>query len=410
MAGLLDVLAGMFGGQATPPQMQPNAQPESYQGTPMPQAPQQAQQMPQQQSGGLFSGGMRDTLRNLAPAIAMIDPRNQQMGMAMMAINQNRQKLAAGQAQQNRTVQHLISQGVDPEEAAVIVSDPELMRSWFGERAKAGKPDWQITEIYDEQGRPKKVLIDKNNPQSMQDLGGSKNEQTTLMQNLSAAGLQPGTPEYQQAVLEGTKSGVNVSVGAGEKAWSTESAKLFAKRYDDISAGASNAQQMMGMYDLAEQALNSGVRTGMGAEAELTLRQLGSAMGVDTDPEKLAGGELIRAVQNRMALTMRSPDGGMGMPGALSDRDIKFLKDSQIGIDRSTEGNRKMLAAFRAMEARKIDIARLADEYIEEHGQLDPGFNRRVREWAEANPLFDENALSGNNAGGVVDFSDFFNQ
>ncbi len=227
---------------------------------------------------------------------------------------------------------------------------------------------------------------------------------TSVMQNLEAAGLVPGSPEYREAILQSvTKPQTQVNM-AGEKAWDTESAKLFAKRYDDISAGAANAQQMMGMYDLAEQAMNSGVRTGLGAEAELNLRQLGAAMGVDTDPEKLAGGELIRAVQNRMALTMRSPDGGMGMPGSLSDRDIKFLKDSQIGIDRSPQGNRKMLEAFRAMEGRKIEIARLADQYIAENGRLDSGFNKMVREWASANPLFPESpSQSGNGAPEGVD-------
>src|SRR5690606_10596960 len=131
----------------------------------------------------------------------------------------------------------------------------------------------------------------------------------------------------------------------------------------------------------------TGVRTGFGAEAELNLRQLGAAMGIDTDPEKLAGGELIRSIQNRMALTMRSPDGGMGMPGALSDRDIKFLKDSQIGIDRSPEGNQRMLEAYRKMEQRKVELAQLADQYVEQNGQLDAGFNKAVREYAKANPL-----------------------
>src|SRR5690606_4831780 len=144
----------------------------------------------------------------------------------------------------------------------------------------------------------------------------------------------------------------------------------------------------LGMYDLAEQALNSGVRTGIGAEAELTLRQLGAAMGMNTDPEKVSGGELIRAVQNRMALIMRNPEGGMGMPGAISDRDIKFLKDSQVGIDRTPEGNRQMLQAFRAIEQRKVQMAELADQYVQQHGRLDAGFNRVVRDFAEANPLF----------------------
>jgi len=237
----------------------------------------------------------------------------------------------------------------------------------------------QLDQIYRQQG------LDLQTQRLQHDINQAG--VTPLQRNLAAAGLQPGTPEYQRAILDGSR-GTTVNVGAGEKAWDTESAKLFAKRYDDISAGAMNAQQMLGMYDLAEQALASGVRTGLGAEAELTIRQLGAAMGVDTSPEKLAGGELIRAVQNRMALMMRSPDGGMGMPGALSDRDIKFLKDSQVGIDRTQEGNRIMLAAFRAMEQRKMQIAQLADDYIAQNGRLDAGFNRTVREFAEANPLF----------------------
>jgi hypothetical protein len=172
-----------------------------------------------------------------------------------------------------------------------------------------------------------------------------------------------------------------------ENKFAEESAKLFAKKYDELSSQAANAQQMLGMYDVAEQALASGVRTGFGAEAELDLRRMAQSMGIG-DADKIAGGELIRAIQNRMALTMRSPDGGMGMPGALSDRDIKFLKDSQIGIDRSEEGNRRMLKAFRAMENRKIQLSQLADEYIQRNGKLDAGFNREVREWAKNNPLF----------------------
>lgn len=217
-----------------------------------------------------------------------------------------------------------------------------------------------------------------------------------------AAGRQPlGRLQYEQAVR--SSGATNVNVGAGEKAWDQESAKLFAKRYDDITSAAGNAQQMMGMYDLAEQALNSGVRTGLGADAELTLRRLGAAMGMDTDPAKLAGGELIRAVQNRMALTMRSPDGGMGMPGALSDRDIKFLKDSQVGLDRSPEGNRQMLDAFRAMERRKMEIAQLADQYVEQNGRLDAGFNKAVRDYAEANPLFSEEPSAGDLRPGAVE-------
>lgn len=208
--------------------------------------------------------------------------------------------------------------------------------------------------------------------------------------------------EYQYAVKQGYPgsyvdfqlekqragaSNTNVSV-AGSNAWEAENAKLFAKRYDAITSQAANSNEMLAMIDLAEGALNSGVRTGLGADAELTLRQFGKAIGLNVDDEKLSGAEMIRAIQNRMSLIMRSPDAGMGMPGALSDRDIKFLKDSQIGIDKSPEGNRRMIKAFRALEMRKVEIARMADDYVMEHGRLDAGFNKLVREYAANNPLF----------------------
>lgn len=175
----------------------------------------------------------------------------------------------------------------------------------------------------------------------------------------------------------------------GESAWSKESAKLFAKWYDDLTTQAQSAHQMLGLYELAGQALESGLRTGSLGAGEQALRRMGLALGIG-DAEKVAGGELITAVQNRMALMMRSPDSGMGMPGAVSDRDLTFLKEAQVGLDRTPEGNRRLLEAFSKMEQRKIEIAGLADNYILENGRLDVGFNKAVREYANANPLFPE--------------------
>lgn len=280
----------------------------------------------------------------------------------------------------------------------------------FNQQQQAQRDNWLFQQNYQQQQQtndPLRQAQIENQQLQNQALRNPQPKITDTQRNLQwraeQAGLQPGTPEYSEFMRTGgAVPQTQVNVGAGEKAWDQESAKLFAKRYDDISAGASNAQQMMGMYDLAEQALNSGVRTGLGAESELTLRQLGAAMGMDTDPNKLSGGELIRAVQNRMALTMRSPDGGMGMPGALSDRDIKFLKDSQVGIDRSPEGNRRMLQSFRAMEQRKIQIAQLADEYVARNGRLDSGFNKEVREFANNNPLFQQEQQQPSGRSGVT--------
>lgn len=229
-------------------------------------------------------------------------------------------------------------------------------------------------------------------PQTLQPLASVPEavDQPTSVQEYLFAQEQGERRPYNEWLTDVKKAGANnitTNVG-GETAWDNESAKLFAKRYDDMSRAASNAQDMLGMYDIAEQAFNSGVRTGVGGEAELGLRRMGQALGIG-DADKIAGGELVRSVQNRLALTMRNPDSGMGMPGAVSDRDITFLKDSQVGLDRSPEGNRQMLEAFRKLEQRKIEIAELADQYIQKNGRLDTGFNDAVREFADANPMFE---------------------
>lgn len=175
-----------------------------------------------------------------------------------------------------------------------------------------------------------------------------------------------------------------VNVGGGEPF----AQDFWEDRYKKLQNAALGAETNIEMYDIAQTALDSGLRTGFGAETEMALRRIGQSMGLDTNPEKIAAGELLTTVQNRMALMMRNPDSGMGMPGAVSDRDLKFLKDSQIGMDRTPEGNRRMLAAFRAIEQRKLEMAELADLYLKKNKRLDAGFNAMVREYAEANPLF----------------------
>lgn len=266
-------------------------------------------------------------------------------------------------------------------------------------------PDWQTFET------PGGDLI-------RYDQNAAQPDMQTLYDAPPAPGYRPMTPEERSlygvpegsgafmspdgkpSVLGGSQTTVNV--GAGEKAWDTESAKLFAKKYDDLSTQANTAQEMLGLYDAAQQALQTGVYTGPGGEAVLELQRLGNMLGVE-NADQVGAGELVRSIQNRMALIMRSPDSGMGMPGAVSDRDLKFLKDAQIGLDRSPQGNAKMLQAYSALEKRKIEIAKLADQYIAQNGRLDSGFNTAVREYAQANPLLEGLFDAGGPSAGTVE-------
>lgn len=297
-------------------------------------------------------------------------PTNEQRNLSHLAPSQRNQLLEGEYLQKAAKDGVQMIRGEDGRIYSVPVqgyaqSQAALQGGITGAQEQA-RASYDLVEVPDGQGGT--MMMPRS--QAVQSLGGGQ-------QGAAATGQQQAqTGQFGR------------SPSSGQKSYDAEIGKRFANQCDQLQSGAANSREMLGMYDLAEQALNSGVRTGIGAEAELTLRQLGAAMGIDTNPEKVSGGELIRSVQNRMALIMRNPEGGMGMPGAISDRDIKFLKDSQVGIDRTPEGNRKMLTAFRAIEQRKVEMAQMADDYVQRNGRIDAGFNRVVRDYAEANPLF----------------------
>lgn len=199
------------------------------------------------------------------------------------------------------------------------------------------------------------------------------------------------TPEEARSFAGAGGTTINNNTGNPQKFAND----YFEERYATINDQAANAATMMGMYEIADAALNAGLETGPLAETTLALRRLGQALGMDVDENAAADAEMLKSVTNRMALMMRNPDSGMGMPGAVSDRDLTFLKDAQIGLDRSPEGNRRMLRAFMALEQRKIDLARFTDEYLAANGSLDYRYNQAVREWAKANPLFGDGFFDG---------------
>lgn len=172
--------------------------------------------------------------------------------------------------------------------------------------------------------------------------------------------------------------------------WADAMAEQGIKQYEQINARAAGALDNLQYYDALEAALQTGVRTGSLGEFEHEVRSLATAFGIDADPAKVSGGEVIRAIQNRMALMMRNPESGMGMPGAISDRDIQFLKAAQVGLTNTPQGNAKLLSIYRKIENRKLEIANLAEQYIAENGGLNAGFNQVMRDYAANNPMFDD--------------------
>jgi len=248
---------------------------------------------------------------------------------------------------------------------------------------EAEKPNVELRE--DANGQV--MLIDKNSGNLRGTFGPQKDARTDDMKEYDASKADPAFRQYQVDMKRAGATSNEINMPAGEKALDQELGKLDAESVRKMRDASYNASQMLDMYDLVEQGIETGVTTGKLGDAELALRKFGQYIGLDTDAEKIAGGELIKSVQNRMALMMRNPDSGMGMPGSVSDKDLQFLKEAQIGIDNSPQGNKALLEAFRRIEKRKIQVARMAEDYLRENRSM-AGFESEVRKYAEENPLF----------------------
>lgn len=175
-----------------------------------------------------------------------------------------------------------------------------------------------------------------------------------------------------------------------ETAYDQEIGRQFAQGYQSITTKADAARQGNATLDALDQALsNPDVVTGALGPTALGLRRAAVALGIG-DADTVADSELVRTIGNQLALQLRNPETGMGMPGAVSDRDLQFLQQSVPGLANSVAGNRQLIGFMRRLNQRSMEVEQLANEYAQRNGRLDTGFREQLAQWAAANPLFPE--------------------
>lgn len=127
--------------------------------------------------------------------------------------------------------------------------------------------------------------------------------------------------------------------------------------------------------------------TGWGADTVLAAKKALKSMGLDVGD--VSSQELANTFTNKMALQMRNPAGGAGMPGSLSDADRNFLVSTMPNIGNTPQGNQKIIEVAKRMEQRSVDVSKLAMDYAQGHkGQLDINFFSDLAKWSAQHPLF----------------------
>jgi hypothetical protein len=165
----------------------------------------------------------------------------------------------------------------------------------------------------------------------------------------------------------------------------------FGQQYADLQKAAILSTQNLSKLNRMEQLL-SGIETGKLTPAMTQIQALGEALGFTVDPS-LPAKQAFESLTHEIALSLRNPAGGAGMPGALSDKDLEFLNSMTPGLSKTHTGNTLILSTAKALHQRSQAVAKMAREYRKKRGHFDEGFFDELQTYSDAHPLFEGKAV-----------------
>lgn len=232
--------------------------------------------------------------------------------------------------------------------------------------------------------------IAENNAKAKKAAEGKAGELAGILQ---AAGIDPASPQGQSlyralAVKMSTHQPANQTnvVMNQEKEESKAVGKAMGEAFTSIQQAGSDANTKIARYERLKGLLD-GVNTGKLTPAGTELAAWADAVGIKVDP-KLGNKQAAQALGNEIALSLRNPAGGAGMPGALSDKDREFLVQMVPSLSLTTEGNARLIETAQKIARRDQEVAKLARDYRARKGTLDPGFYDELQQFSDSNPLF----------------------
>lgn len=281
-------------------------------------------------------------------------------------------------AARNQTASWLKRQGLDDGTATLVAGNKTLLNQYLASRMQGQDPMAGL--------KAEKLGLEVQN---------LKNPTTDDIKEYQFAKNNGGYQgSFQNWMLENKRAGAtNISdIGntKGETTYDQNLGKNLAEKTVSIMDAGMQAPNKIGTYQMMKSAL-ANVYQGAGGDTVQNLRRVASSLGFDV--KNVGDGDLVQSLSNQLALQMRNPSGGAGMPGAMSDSDREFLKATVPGLGRTPEGNAQLIDYMTRIEQRNMDVAKLAQTYMDQNGgRLDYKFFNQLADFSKANPLFPEKA------------------
>lgn len=185
------------------------------------------------------------------------------------------------------------------------------------------------------------------------------------------------TPESLQQFSENLEDtgekdyGLLKEIDLVKKTFEIKTSEDIVKKIGQRSEQLSSSAQRQSSLNQMSRLLDTGLKTGSLAGLSKSFKGvLSSVLGVEI--EGLAEAEALEAISNKLALEVRNPASGMGLPGATSNRDLDFLIASIPGLRKSVKGNRLMIALAKEQHKMRQALDREQARIIKEHGGFAP--------------------------------------
>lgn len=168
------------------------------------------------------------------------------------------------------------------------------------------------------------------------------------------------------------------------KTAATEEAKSSVKKYEGLVEAGTKAQVEIPQLEMLQEQMNDpNFFSGAGEKYNLLYKRLKAAVGID--PEAAVPQEYLRKATAANVLSSLSALKGLGQ---IRVSEINMAREAAASPDNSIPANKLLVEISKRSHQRNAEIAEMAQNYKEEHGVLDPGFDKQVTAYYKKNPMF----------------------
>ncbi len=215
---------------------------------------------------------------------------------------------------------------------------------------------------------------------------------TSLQQNLMAAGLQPGTQEFKQALLTSMfKPQTSVTVGDGERAERKEIGKVQAKRFEKILEEGDTGRTLLGTLN---QISEIDVKTGLFEPTKLAFGRAAEALGFDSSEfVDVTSAEALNALSNRLVNDVLN-----SAKGPQTDQDAERARSTIRSLGDDPKAGMFKIKSLKSAAERQIERADFISRAVDDEDKSVSEANRDWREFINKTPnvspkLKDEDGL-----------------